>query len=54
MSLLRDLQGLDRRVAALLDQRAKRLRGGNGRGAAERQVAGFGDDVLASGRSDGA
>ena len=46
MSWLRDLQGLDRREAALLDQRAERLRGGDGRRAAEGQVAGVGDDVL--------
>ena len=41
MSLLRDFQGFDGRAASLLDQGAKGLGGGDGRRAAERQVAGL-------------
>ncbi len=44
--LVLHLQRLDRRIAPLLDQRAEGLRGGDGRGAAEGQVAGLGDHVL--------
>ena len=44
--LIRDLQRLDRRVAALLDQRAEGLGGGDGRRAAERQIPGLGNHVL--------
>ena len=46
MSWLLIFKRLDRREAALLDQRAKCLGGGDRRRAAERQVAGVGDHVL--------
>jgi len=44
--LVANLERAQRGEAALFDQRAERLGGRNGRRAAERQVACFGDDVL--------
>ena len=44
--VIADLQGLDRRVTALLDEGAEGLGSGDRRGAAEGQIASVGDHVL--------